>query len=317
MSSFNFLYSHLSIYPHNPHYLKRYIKFILSCLDKNVNLNSYLESHHILPKHKKKFPQFASFTDFPWNRATLTYRQHIIAHYILFKAYNTDEEALSIIKTVNQFHEKSDIKIKYLNSKSYSVVKQFLSDNRKGKLLRNPFTEEQKLEISIRQTLRYQDPENRKKHSIACKGKKKTITSKLKARHEKQKGVKQAEDVKLKIKETSNKNELKRKQNKQLKNSSKGLYITPFGVFSTSPFSGYCINNTKIITVHHVKSNKILTKETIGLTFEKLGFKFIPRDHPEFERFRVRLDLVHLPEPNHPLWSKLNDYLLQEKLLPQ
>lgn len=317
MSSFDRLYSHLSIYPHNPHYLKRYIKFILSCLDKNVNLNSYLESHHILPKHKNKFPQFANFSDFPWNKADLNYRQHIIAHYILFKAYNTDEEALSIIKTVNQFHEKSDIKIKYLDSKSYSTAKQFLSDNRKGKFLRTPFTEEQKLEISIRQTIRYQDPENRKKQSIATKGKKKTITPKLKAQHEKQKNVPLDLDTKLKIKETSNKNELKRKQNKQLKNSSKGLYITPFGVFGSSPFAGYCINNTKTINVHHVKSNKILTKEVIGYTFEQLGFRFVPRGNPEFEQFRVHLDLVHLPEPSHPLWSKLNDYLLQEKLLPQ
>ena len=75
MSSFNFLYSHLSIYPHNAHYLTRYVKFVLSCIEANSGIKEYTEEHHILPKHKDKFPQFKNFSEFPWNKAILTYRQ--------------------------------------------------------------------------------------------------------------------------------------------------------------------------------------------------------------------------------------------------
>lgn len=151
MSSFNYIYSHLSSFPHNQHYLTRYLKFILGCINKNKNLTSYSEAHHILPKHKNKFPQFRDFNKFPWNKAVLTYRQHIIAHYLLFKAYNTDEEALSILWVISQCHDKSDIKIRLLNSKLYQKTKQSLSDFRKGKCLRGPVTEKEKLDISIRQ----------------------------------------------------------------------------------------------------------------------------------------------------------------------
>lgn len=82
------LYEILTEYPHNPHYIDRYIKFINYC--KSVdNANQYLEKHHICMK--SMFPELSSFTEFPWNCIKLTARQHYIAHWILWKAYNNRE----------------------------------------------------------------------------------------------------------------------------------------------------------------------------------------------------------------------------------
>lgn len=71
----------------NEHYIERYLKFVLSCSEKNSDLEEGFHRHHILPKAKDMFPEYVSFTKYPWNRAILTYEQHITAHWILAKAY--------------------------------------------------------------------------------------------------------------------------------------------------------------------------------------------------------------------------------------
>lgn len=83
------IYSILSSKPHNAHYLLRYWKFIQSCAEQNKNIDPsvYTERHHICPKSSDLFPELNSFKQHPWNCAILTYRQHYIAHWILWKAY--------------------------------------------------------------------------------------------------------------------------------------------------------------------------------------------------------------------------------------
>lgn len=75
--------------PHNLHYLNRYIKFIDSCRIKNLDLslNTYFETHHILPKSKELFSEYKDLRKHKWNAIKLTARQHIIAHIILWKVY--------------------------------------------------------------------------------------------------------------------------------------------------------------------------------------------------------------------------------------
>lgn len=92
------IYNILSQKPHNPHYLKRYWKFILGCQEKNRDLpkDTYTENHHICPKAKDLFPEYSSFTDYVWNKAKLTARQHFIAHVILYKAYQTKSTLFSL-----------------------------------------------------------------------------------------------------------------------------------------------------------------------------------------------------------------------------
>jgi hypothetical protein len=77
----------LSSKSHNPHYLKRYIRFIESCQTLNEDYVGYTEKHHICPQSKDLFPEYKSFYKNPWNCAILTPRQHFIAHRLLWKAY--------------------------------------------------------------------------------------------------------------------------------------------------------------------------------------------------------------------------------------
>lgn len=82
----NDIYSILSSKSHNPHYLKRYFKFIQWC-QENPTVDEYVEKHHICPKSVDLFPEYASFSDHRWNQVSLTAREHIMAHIMLWKAY--------------------------------------------------------------------------------------------------------------------------------------------------------------------------------------------------------------------------------------
>ena len=82
----NDIYAILASKPHNPHYLKRYFKFIQWC-QENPTTDEYVEDHHICPKADDLFPEYADLKKFVWNSITLTSRQHFISHFLLWKAY--------------------------------------------------------------------------------------------------------------------------------------------------------------------------------------------------------------------------------------
>lgn len=77
------IYEVLRAKPHCPRHLDRYVKFIRS----RVPHSGPTEKHHICPRAKDLFPQYASFKDHPWNRIDLTPREHFIAHLLLWKAF--------------------------------------------------------------------------------------------------------------------------------------------------------------------------------------------------------------------------------------
>lgn len=72
----------------NKHYLKRYVRFIVACIDNNKSLSAdtYTENHHILPRGKTFWPEYASFRKYPWNKATLTPEQHFLCHLMLARS---------------------------------------------------------------------------------------------------------------------------------------------------------------------------------------------------------------------------------------
>jgi hypothetical protein len=81
------IYSILTSKPHNHHYLNRYITFINQCQQKNICYKGSIENHHICPKADDMFPEYKNFKENPWNKATLTPRQHYIAHIMLWKIF--------------------------------------------------------------------------------------------------------------------------------------------------------------------------------------------------------------------------------------
>lgn len=62
-------------------WLRRYLMFIEIFTGYSMYKS---HQHHILPK--SLYPEYASFTEHPWNRAILGHREHLIAHYMLAKA---------------------------------------------------------------------------------------------------------------------------------------------------------------------------------------------------------------------------------------
>lgn len=110
------IYEILSAKPHNSHYLMRYYKFILYCKEKNVNTR-HLESHHICPKAKDLFPEYSSFSKNKWNKIKLTPRQHYIAHWMLYKAYEAKSCAHAFWAMCHKGH---DIKV---NSKVFEELR--------------------------------------------------------------------------------------------------------------------------------------------------------------------------------------------------
>ena len=125
------IYAILSSKPHNPHYLKRYLKFIEWC-KQNPSIDGYIEDHHICPKAEDLFPEYISFRDNPWNKVSLSIKQHIIAHVILWKAYGKSQ-ALAIHYFINvqgnydsDFHSRkipTSIQIRYSESARIEFVK--------------------------------------------------------------------------------------------------------------------------------------------------------------------------------------------------
>jgi hypothetical protein len=103
--------------PHNKHHLSRYIRFIQACSKEQI-VSDYTEDHHICPKALDMFPEYASFKDHPWNRVVLTYRQHLIAHKMLHKAYGKSQTmALWSMLNIDAGNEMR------VNSKFYETVR--------------------------------------------------------------------------------------------------------------------------------------------------------------------------------------------------
>ena len=136
MSS-NDIYRILASKPHNPHYLNRYYNFIISCVEMNSNCCDNVEAHHICPKSTDLFPEYECLKTHSWNNANLTYRQHFIAHWMLWKAYG-GKQAYAFMCMTNNMNPKQMHRItKRTTSKVYEAVKRdstlVISKSNRGK----------------------------------------------------------------------------------------------------------------------------------------------------------------------------------------
>lgn len=104
------IYSILASKPHNPHYLKRYIRFVTWC-QQNPSTEDYTEEHHICPKADDFFPSYIDFKVHQWNRAQLTTKQHLIAHVMLWKAYPYTSMSLALDCMLGNFNSETNSRL--------------------------------------------------------------------------------------------------------------------------------------------------------------------------------------------------------------
>lgn len=108
----------LKSFPHNQHYLDRYIRFIKT---RNQIKSGYTENHHIVPKCINS--KYKSFIKHPWNKIVLTGREHFIAHCILAKAYPF---VFGLTTCLMRMHNQC-IDEENFNSYTYERIRKFIA----------------------------------------------------------------------------------------------------------------------------------------------------------------------------------------------
>lgn len=98
----------MTIYPKSQHYYNRYIKFIES--RKTREINGLFDRHHIIPKSMNG-------TDDASNIIKLTYREHFLAHWMLWKAFENSQ-------MTHAFWYMTQKKMSKLSSHTYQVLKE-------------------------------------------------------------------------------------------------------------------------------------------------------------------------------------------------
>lgn len=93
--------------PHNPHYLKRYVKFIEYC--RRQSYDGHTERHHICPKAKDLFPEHKDAT---WNYVDMSARHHIFAHVLLWKAFK-GSQATALDAMLGKFNSSTNHRLKH------------------------------------------------------------------------------------------------------------------------------------------------------------------------------------------------------------
>jgi len=165
----------------NQLYLTRYSKFINSC--KLRTYIGYTENHHILPKSM-------GGSNEPSNIIKLSAREHFIAHWMLWKAYQNKEMTFAFWSMKMSPKGKRTFK---LTSKTYSILKeqhsklqseriktynpmfnQTIKDKLRKSKTGKKASEETKLKMSIKRKGIEKSEETKLKMSLSSKGKPKS-----------------------------------------------------------------------------------------------------------------------------------------------
>lgn len=102
----------------NVHYIDRYVKFISS--RNNIRIKYETSRHHILPKARDFFPEYANMKEFSWNICHLTHREHFIAHMILYKAFPGSSQVAAFFNMSNIIGKQSS-KIYHNSLREHSI----------------------------------------------------------------------------------------------------------------------------------------------------------------------------------------------------
>jgi hypothetical protein len=234
----------------NPHYLNRYLKFVLNC---TPNLNNYTEEHHILPK--SLFPDFK--TD-PRNLVRLTARQHFIAHWILSKVFIKYKQKCSMLKAFNRMTTVSKTNSGRLtvSSKLFELAK--LANSTAMKLLNPMHDQNTVFKMKESWKLFIESPEGleyRQRRSASQKG----------VQNKSPEGLKRLSDLWLGVPrpQTKNHTELIRKA------TSLGDFITPFGTFD-SPNQA-ALSELNVDKLSRYQINRLCKEGINGFLFQSNG----------------------------------------------
>lgn len=138
------IYSVLISKSSNLHYINRYIHFVNACKNVNESLdeNTYTELHHICPKAADLFPQYNDLKEYPNNGVYLTFRQHLIAHVLLWKIFG-GSQSVALDCMLDKFNSNTNnytlferkvptsIKIRYLEKVKLESY-QYRGEQKKG-----------------------------------------------------------------------------------------------------------------------------------------------------------------------------------------
>ena len=162
--------------------MNKYEKWYASITKRGQNrqLDSYTESHHIIPES-------LGGPDTTENRTLLTAREHFICHWLLIKIYKTGEEhwkmlnAIRIMRAENSKQQRYNTKITsrvYHNLKEeYAMIQSSKMMGEQNHMYGRNQTELAKQKISIANTGRVQPEHEKIKQKMAQKGKKRSLFS--------------------------------------------------------------------------------------------------------------------------------------------
>lgn len=234
----------------NPHYLNRYLHFVLNC---TPNLNDYSEKHHILPK--SLFPEFKTN---PENLIRLTARQHFIAHWILSKVFIKYKQRCSMLKAFNRMTTVSKTNSGRLTVSSKLFEQAKISNSTAMKLL-NPMHHPDtvsKMKKSFK--IFIESPEGiefRKKQSESRKG----------VNNISQEGIDKLSKLWSGVPRPKTKEQIDLNR----KNSSCGNFITPFGTFDSPNQASLSELNQDKLSRHLI--NKFCKEGINGFSFQSNG----------------------------------------------
>lgn len=176
------MYQVLRTKPHSSKHLARYVKFIQT---RRPQLGP-IHNHHICPKAVDLFPEYGSFKDHPWNKASLTPREHYVAHLLLWKTYG-GSQAVALQRMTPQGKRLSRV---YESSRIEAISKltgRKRSDGARAKMSaaaanrrKRPCSEEAKAKISASNSGRKHSEEFKAMRAAMCLGK--TLSQETKAK---------------------------------------------------------------------------------------------------------------------------------------
>jgi hypothetical protein len=147
-------------------YTKRYYLIIDNAKSRKLNIPTYVENHHIIPKS-------LNGTDDKTNLVSLTAREHFICHWLLTKMTSGTNKskmiyALFFMQRSNKAQERYNTLITSRVYESYKKLhSKIVSKSKKGK----PLSKETKLKMSLAKKGKILSAKTKLKMSEAKKGK--------------------------------------------------------------------------------------------------------------------------------------------------